>query len=379
MPSDVIVAGAGPAGTLCATLLARAGARVTLFDREAFPRSKLCGDTLNPGAMRVLAAVQDTDAIVAQSLPLDGMTLTGPGVSVRATYGEGIHGRAITRVDLDALLLNQALRAGAEFCERTTVVAPTLNSNGHVNGVTVRGRDGRPVAHRATLVIAADGRSSVLARALKLAHHPPQPRRWAIGGYFANAQMDRRVGEMHVRREHYIGIAPVPGDLANVCLVVPHRRGDGGWRDASALLHGVIARDPVLRRRLCNAHLVDRPQVLGPMAVEASAAGVPGLLLAGDAGGFVDPITGDGLRLALQSATLAADVARRLLAGLDPEAAVELFAAARRSAFQRKLQFNRTVRALVATPAAIAGAAFAARVAPFAFRRVIQYAGDCAA
>jgi hypothetical protein len=85
------------------------------------------------------------------------------------------------------------------------------------------------------------------------------------------------------------------------------------------------------------------------------------------------------LRLALQSATLAADVARRLLAGLDPEAAVAIFAAARRTAFRRKLQFNRTVRTLVAMPAAIAGAAFAARVAPFAFRRVIQYAGDCAA
>jgi flavin-dependent dehydrogenase len=114
------------------------------------------------------------------------------------------------------------------------------------------------------------------------------------------------------------------------------------------------------------------------MAVEARAAGCPGLLLAGDAAGFIDPITGDGLRLALEGATLAAGVALDILAGrCDPQLAPSELAARRRVAFAAKWRFNRSVRFAVASPAAIGAAALAARWVPGAFERVIRYAGDC--
>jgi flavin-dependent dehydrogenase len=183
---------------------------------------------------------------------------------------------------------------------------------------------------------------------------------------------------MHVRHGHYIGVAPVPGGLANVCLVVPHPSGTTTWRAPIDMLKGAIASDATLCDRFADAALVEGPYVLGPMAVDARAAGVRGMLLAGDAAGFIDPITGDGLRFAIAGGVLAADVARDVLAGrCASEQAAAALAAKREAAFAPKWAFNRAVRQLVARPAAVAGAAVAARVAPAAFRAVIRYAGDC--
>jgi flavin-dependent dehydrogenase len=115
------------------------------------------------------------------------------------------------------------------------------------------------------------------------------------------------------------------------------------------------------------------------MAVETTRAGVPGLLLAGDAAGFIDPVTGDGLRLALQGAELAAGVVLEAFSGRCAWGdAPVLLAARRRAAFARKWRFNRAIRTLLMRPAAVSGAAVAARVWPAAFRGVIRYAGDVA-
>jgi flavin-dependent dehydrogenase len=181
---------------------------------------------------------------------------------------------------------------------------------------------------------------------------------------------------MHVRQGHYIGVAPVPDDLVNVCLVVTDSR-DGRWRDPASWLREVLGRDARLRERFAHAEMVDGPHVLGPMAVDATAAGAPGLLLAGDAAGFIDPITGDGLRLALEGAELAAGVVLDTVAGrCSWRDAPTLLAARRRAVFARKWRFNRAIRAVLTRPAAVSGAAVAARAWPGAFRQVIRYAGD---
>ena len=112
---DVLVVGAGPAGAVAATVLARAGVRVRIVDRSEFPRDKLCGDTLNPGTLALLRRLRMADAIDAIGLPIDGMLLTGEGVAIDARYPGGLHGRALTRRDLDGALLGQAIAAGARF------------------------------------------------------------------------------------------------------------------------------------------------------------------------------------------------------------------------------------------------------------------------
>jgi hypothetical protein len=119
------------------------------------------------------------------------------------------------------------------------------------------------------------------------------------------------LGEMHIRRGRYIGVAPIPGGLTNVCLVRPSRPGDADLRDPAALLSRELMRDPLLRDRAADARLAAPPVVLGPLAVDATGARLDGLLLAGDAAGFIDPMTGDGLRFAVRGGELAAAAAMR--------------------------------------------------------------------
>lgn len=114
------------------------------------------------------------------------------------------------------------------------------------------------------------------------------------------------------------------------------------------------------------------------MAVEARAAGEPGLLLAGDAAGFIDPMTGDGLHFALKGAELAAGVALDVLGGKTSiDTAHEELARQRSIAFASKWRFNRALRSLVSSPSGVSGAAIAAAVAPGLFERIIRFAGDC--
>src|SRR5262249_22839553 len=113
---DAVIVGAGPAGSIAALVLARAGARVRLLDRAAFPRDKLCGDTVNPGTLSALRRLGVSGEIERDGLRIDGMVLTGEGgVAVEGRYPGGVHGRAIVRRDLDWLLVRRAIDAGVAF------------------------------------------------------------------------------------------------------------------------------------------------------------------------------------------------------------------------------------------------------------------------
>jgi flavin-dependent dehydrogenase len=131
----------------------------------------------------------------------------------------------------------------------------------------------------------------------------------------------------------------------------------------------------MLGERFAQARMVTTPICLGPLAVDAQAAGAPGLLLAGDAAGFVDPITGDGLRFSLRGAELAARQAIHALEWGFDSAHVKLFEARRRE-FAAKWRFNRTMRWIVTYPAAIRAAGYGAAILPQLLQHAIRYAGD---
>jgi flavin-dependent dehydrogenase len=250
-----------------------------------------------------------------------------------------------------------------------------------VDGVAVAVRE-RVCTLRAPATVAADGRRSVLAFGLNLTRHPARPRRWAIGGYFESAGprgSEAVLGEMHIRAGRYIGVAPVANGSVNVCVVKPSWPGDRAFADPETILRRELAADPLLRDRFAGARLVARPVVLGPLAVEATApaSAIPaGLVLAGDAAGFIDPMTGDGLRFAVRGGELAAHAVLRALEHGWPGVHARL-AEERRLDFASKWRFNRAVRALVASPLALHAAAGAARVAPAALRALVARAGDC--
>lgn len=372
---DALIAGAGPAGCVAAIVLARAGARVLLLDRATFPRDKLCGDTLNPGALGILRRLHLHPA--EGGLPITGMLVTGPsGVRVDAQYPPGVTGRALLRRDLDRNLLQAAADAGATIEEGVLVEGAAIDgARTAVSGVVLRSSRSPCTRLDGRVVIAADGRESRLARTLRLATHPPRPRRWAIGAYFAGVSGLRPRGEMHVRPALYIGVAPLPGGLTNVCVVTADRR---RLREGGRLLAEVVRDEPELADRFAGARMVSRPVMLGPLAVECAAAGMPGLLLAGDAAGFIDPMTGDGLRFALRGGELAAQQALRALETGDLSTHHGL-AAARRREFGAKWRFNRALRGLAGSADAVRLAGIATRVSSWPLSRIIRYAGDVSA
>ena len=378
MDPDVLVVGAGPAGAIAALVLARAGVRVRLIDRATFPRDKLCGDSLNPGAMTLLARHGLAGTIEARGLPVQGMWLTGPGgIGVAGTYPRGLLGRSLTRADLDVMLVSAAERAGAVVELGVRVTRPLTEGDARrprVTGIAIASRAGRAIERRARVVIAADGRRSTLAVALGLIRSPKYPRRWALGAYYEGVDGLTRRGEMHVRSGRYLGVAPVPNGLANVCLVVPEARARAVMRAPAVAIEAALTADPALRERFRRARRVSEVRALGPLAVDADAAGVPGLLLAGDAAGFVDPITGDGMRIAMRGAELAAIAAQRALEGMAD--AYRELALERARELSTKLRVNRVLRSVVARPVTVVGAAAMARVAPAIFEQLIAYAGD---
>ncbi len=372
---DVLIAGAGPAGSIAALILARAGVRVRLIDRARFPREKLCGDSLNPGALARLDRLGVGEIIRRRALPVSGMIVTGPGgARVVGEYGVGVRGAALRRSDLDLLLLEEAIRAGAEFDQGVVVRAPLLAPDGlRLVGVRVAGAQERDL--RARLVIAADGRHSRLAFGLGLARYATRPRRWAFGAYFSGVDGLTLHGEMHIRHDGYMGIAPVPGGLANVCVI---RELGSAFRaqrvETESLVEQALAADPAIRDRFSHARRVTPVTVLGPLAVETTGAGLPGLLLAGDAAGFIDPMTGDGLRFAIRGAELAAHCAMRELETGRPMCGA--LAAARRTEFAGKWRLNRVLRAVVASPRGVRLAAGVTSAWKAPVRALIARAGD---
>lgn len=378
---DVLIVGAGPAGSIAGTILARAGVRVRLIDRATFPRDKLCGDTINPGTMAILKRLDLAGDIDRRALRIDGMVVTGEGgIAIAGRYPPGLSGRAIVRRELDWLLLQQAMTAGCRFDAGVAAHAPFVDGNRVVTGVEVRA-NGRSHRLDARITIAADGRRSAIGFGLRLASHPRRPRRWAVGAYFERFPRtfpisDANLGEMHVRRGRYIGVAEVPGGLTNVCLVKPVNRGEADLRDPAALLADELSRDRLLADRFAAARLVAGPVVLGPLAVDVHTTELDGLLFAGDAAGFIDPITGDGLRFAICGGELAAAAAIDALTHGWARVHANL-AAERRRAFRKKWRFNRALRVVVGSPRAVSTAAFGARLAPAVLRAVIARAGDC--
>jgi flavin-dependent dehydrogenase len=365
---------------VAALLLARAGVAVRLVDRATFPRDKLCGDTVNPGTLSLLRRLEVARAVEERGLRVHGMRVTGPrGIAVDAAYPRGRYGVAITRCELDDLLRRQAVAAGADFISGVVVRSPILGDDDgrpRVQGVevdTLSGRERWPVR----VVIAADGRRSALAFALRLTRHALSPRRWAIGAYFdAEPARGAVVGEMHIRHGRYIGVAPLPGGRANVCVVMPPGGDACDFGDPAGLLMREIAAEPLLRDRFAGQTMVRPPVMLGPLAVEPTGRFVDGLLLAGDAAGFIDPMTGDGLRFAVRGGELAAAAALDAIShgwsGVHAR-----YAHVCRREFGAKWRFNRGLRTLVSSSHGVRAAAFGARFAPGLVRQAIVFAGDC--
>ncbi|HYD53372.1 MAG TPA: FAD-dependent oxidoreductase, partial [Gemmatimonadaceae bacterium] len=255
--ADVLVVGGGPAGASAATLLARAGLDVLLLDRAHFPRPKACAEFLSPQAARVLERL-DVLGDVERAAParLTGLVVRAPGGAlVRGDY-VAAHGHrahrdyafSLPRTTLDPLLLARARRDGVRVLEGMQVTALRHDDTGRVTGARARA-GGDTVDVRAALVVGADGLRSIVARRLGLARRARWPRRLGLTAHYRGVADVGEVGEMHVERDGFVGIADVGSGLANVSLVVPAGRGRDARGDAAGFLHRWLMARPHLARR----------------------------------------------------------------------------------------------------------------------------------
>ena len=375
---DAVVVGAGPAGAALSCLLARRGHDVLLLDAARFPRDKVCGEGVSPEAWRILDSIGATARVRGlDPWPLRGMRLVSPnGTSFRGRYqGRERPGFAVRRLALDAALLETAREAGADVREGVRVTG-LLGAGGGVAGVTID--DG--VAVRARVVVGADGRRSVVARQLGLLHEHRRFRRFAVRGYWDGVEGLEELGEMHVADGCYCGIAPLAQRRANVTFVLDAREMAPAAGDLESFYRSALSRRwPALAERLSTARLCERPRAIGPLALECLGVSRPGAVLVGDAAGFYDPFTGEGVTLALRTAELAAeaiDASLRSRTGRTTLPRLAGYERARERATRHKFRFNRVLQ-LAVTHRGLADA-IAARLARRSdlADRLVGIAGD---
>ncbi|WP_434478398.1 NAD(P)/FAD-dependent oxidoreductase [Gemmatimonas sp.] len=357
---QVLVVGGGPAGSSAAWHCAMAGLDVCLVDRARFPRAKPCAEYVSPEGSRLLHAMGALETLEAQAAHLTGMVVHAPS-------GERIHGEFVARHGfrgfrdkglgvrreiLDTVLLRRARDAGVTVIEEAKVESLTHDDVGAVNGAVVRTEEGTQVM-RASLVIGADGLRSVVSRRLGLAHQSRWPRRVALVAHYRDVQGIGSLGEMHVTRTGYVGLAQVSGGLVNVALVVPKSRA-GAMRDgAAAYLDAWIAAQPSLAPRFAGATRVTPVRATGPFASRASRPWAPGAMLTGDAADFYDPFTGEGIYSGLRGGELLAEYAQAAVLASSRDAhlrALRGYGQARKDVFGGKWRVEQLIGLAVSVP-----------------------------
>ena len=366
---DVLVVGAGPAGSALAAGLARDGARVALAEAARHPRPKACAEYASPRIVEELARIGlGPDDWRADAVPLDGMELVVGERRARVAYADRAGHRTAWGVDrrrFDARLAAHAAAAGAELLESTRFVA-LLDGTGRVSGGVVRGTDGRERRIQADLVVGADGVRSSVARLTGVERPVRFPRRLGLVAHYAGTADLIDHGEMHVGDGYYVGLAPMPDGELNVGMALP--LGTSG--SAAERFGAAIAGLPNVARRLDGRARLSPIRGAAPIGHRVSDVAGPGWLLIGDAAGFVDPFTGEGIYRALRSARAAADAIR---AGGDPGPA---YRAARHRALAAKAALAWMVQGFLAVPPLLAHAVGRLQARPDAALRLGSALGD---
>ncbi|WP_030689672.1 geranylgeranyl reductase family protein [Streptomyces globisporus] len=326
--ADVIVIGAGPAGCSVGYHLARAGHDVLLLEKAAFPRDKVCGDGLTPRAVRELLGM-GVDVAGDGWVRTRGLRVHGSGTTVEMPWPVVSscpdYGLVRTRQDLDQLLARQAVAAGARLLEGTKVTAPVFDpATGRVRGV-VADRDGVRRTFHAPVLVAADGASSRVAVALGIHQRTDRPMGVAVRRYYTSPHRNRDHLEAWIDLEtrDSRGRASMPFGYGWIFPV-----GDGAFNVGLGTFH-VGRRPDVDHRRLFQqwtarlpaAWRFDEEHATGPLRGAPLPAGLNrrpqytrGLLLTGDAGGMINPLSGEGIDYAMESGRLAAETVARALA-----------------------------------------------------------------
>ena len=357
---DVAIVGAGPAGATLAAALGRRGVEVIVLERSASWNWRAGGVFTSPAAVAALRRTGLPAATIeAVTRPIPAMRLETPGGSmVRLTYGAdggGPPAVGFDRSTLDPALEGLALDAGAVVRRGVTVRDVSLGNDGPAT------LDLDTDELRARIVVGADGTHSLVARSADVARSPRLPPRVGLTWHVADPRPPSdppRDARLVVDRDAYAGLAPVPGSRLNIGVVL-----GPSWRNALAregaaatvrrLLEAIPPRDddPVA---WADAAVCDRIAGASPLGVRVTKRAGPGWFLVGDAAGFLDPFTGEGLHRALVSTELAARAISAALAhpGEGAARAAAAYDRAMRRRFAAKDAISWLVQSFLARPRA---------------------------
>jgi geranylgeranyl reductase family protein len=362
---DILVIGAGPAGTAAAITAARHGRAVAVVDRATFPRDKTCGDGLTTEALRHLAALGLDPGGVASWAPVADVVLHSPSGRVATLpfpRGHGALGAVATRRDLDAALVDLARSAGADVVEGRALVGLAATAD----EVTATFADGAKLTAR--WLVAADGMFSDVRRLVDPAAPPYKGEMHAFRQYFRGWTGD----QIHVLFEDdilpgYVWVFPLAGDRANVGFGI-HRRPGVTTRHLARLWPDLLAR-PSVRRVLGDAE-PEAPHRAWPIpaAVEDRPLTSGRVLFVGDAASATDPLTGEGIAQALATGTWAAEA----VAAAGPAAATAYERRVRRE-LARDLRFAGRLTAILGHPVGCRASIRAADLTPWTRRSFARW------
>jgi flavin-dependent dehydrogenase len=346
---DVAVIGAGPAGSAAAALLASRGVATALIDRDTFPRDKLCGEFLSYDSQPVVDLLGLIDRLAAFPV-IDRCRVVGTKRSYEFPFPRPAHG--VSRLQFDDLLLRRAAALGATVIDGWTAAGLQQDSGRWSIRIS---RDGEERVVRARVIVGAWGRWGRFDRQMERGFVEDQTHRhFGFKRHFRGPSTGGAI-ELYSYGRGYLGVSPIEGDLTNICGLVHASRiagMKGGWdsfiaeirREHPNLEQLFSAREPAQEGFLSSEPVIFRPR----SPVER------GVFMVGDASGIVDPLTGNGMAMALQGALVLAPFILRELSA--PGSAAAAYSAAHAEFFNARIGWSRRISLLLGRPRLLDGA-----------------------
>jgi flavin-dependent dehydrogenase len=332
MSYDVIIIGGGPAGSTAAALLAEKGRRVLVLEKEKFPRYHI-GESLMPFCwftLNRLGVLEEMDRIGhIKKYSVQFVTQDGRQSAPFYFFQHYDHPSSTTwqveRADFDLMLLNNARKRGAEVREETPVQAVLRDDSGRVIGVRAKGPGGESFEVFAPMTIDCSGREQVAVGREGWRMKDPRLAKLAIWTYYRGAKRDEGIDEgnttvAYVERRGWFWYIPLKNDIVSVGVVAEKDYLFSDTKDPAAIMTREIERNTWIAEHLNGAEQFGEYWVTSEFSYRSKHCASDGLLLAGDAFAFLDPVFSSGVFLALKSGEMAADAVDAALTAGDTSA-----------------------------------------------------------
>ncbi|MGQ0540630.1 MAG: NAD(P)/FAD-dependent oxidoreductase [Blastocatellia bacterium] len=316
--SAIVIVGAGPAGASLSIRLAKLGFAVSLIERETFPRHKLCGEFISPeclGHFEELGVLDEMLVAGGEHIhETRFFSQNGRSVAVPSRWFGGDFALSLSRAEMDNRLLKRAKCLGVDVREGQSVSGVLDSDSGSVRGLRLRSNSGEITEITGDIIIDATGRSRVVARLVEKKKRSPasnispaRPKFVGFKTHLRNSGVPQGVCEIYSFRGGYSGLSRVEGGHSNHCFIVQAEKVQECGSDPERVVSEVVFQNPRARDNM------ELSVAAGDwLAVAVDSFGSRGLRIApnifavGDSAAFVDPFTGSGMLMALESSQVLA-------------------------------------------------------------------------